>query len=181
MTLGGIDQSKFNGTMTFIPLASTEEGHWELESTGVAVNGKTSSTLRESMVIIFDSGTSNLVFPTDVTEAIYGLISPNIKPFSGEAGTFGIPCSKVNSLPAVIDFTFNDENGKPFNLTIPSSELSVGPFSSDPSICQTLINAMDGLSILGGSVLKHYYSTWDVGNSRMGFVKNSKQIDEKCF
>jgi hypothetical protein len=70
----------------------------------------------------------------------------------------------------VIDITFTSQDGSPFNLTIPSSELSVGPFADDPSTCQTLINAFDGLELVGGSLLKHWYSIWDVGNGRMGFA-----------
>ncbi|KAG8728379.1 hypothetical protein FRC10_005031, partial [Ceratobasidium sp. 414] len=57
-----------------------------------------------------------------------------------------------------------------FNLTIPPQELNVGPFADDPSTCQTLINAQSGYYILGGSLLKHYYSVWDQANSRMGFA-----------
>jgi len=171
LTLGGTDPSKFSGTPVFAPAGSGS--HWELTSSKVSVNGKTTSTLQRSMGIIFDSGTSNLVFPKAVAEAMNALISPNIKANAAEPGTYGIPCSQVSSLPAVIDFTFTSTSGQPFNLTIPSSELSVGPFKSDPTQCQTLINAMSGLSIIGGSLLKHYYSIWDVGNSRMGFVKSS--------
>lgn len=90
-------------------------------------------------------------------QAIYALISPKIKAHAAEPGTYGIKCSLIPTLPAVIDIGFVDENGSPFNLTIPSSELSVGPFADSPSTCQTLINAFDGLDLVGGSVLKHYY------------------------
>lgn len=108
------------------------------------------------------------------------MISPNIKANSAEAGTYGIPCSQVAALPAVIDFTFTTTGGKAFNLTIPSAELSVGPFTSNPTLCQTLINAQSGLSIIGGSLLKHYYSVWDVGNSQMGFVKSCESLTVYC-
>jgi hypothetical protein len=65
---------------------------------------------------------------------------------------------------------FTSEDGCPFNLTIPSSELSVGPFADDPSMCQTLINEFEGLSIAGGSLLKYWYSMWDVQGRRVGFA-----------
>ena len=103
-------------------------------------------------------------------QAIYALISPDIKPNPNEVGTYGIACDRISSLPANIDITFTSQSGTPFNLTIPSSELSVGPFASDPTLCQTLINAFDGLELVGGSLLKHYYSIWDVGNKRLGFA-----------
>jgi hypothetical protein len=170
LILGGIDNTKFQGDLVYAPLDTTS-GFWELTGRGIAVNGKTSSTLNKRMSIIFDSGTSNIVFPRSVTEAMYAQISPNIKPV-GSLGAYGIACSEIANLPAVIDFTFQSTTGTAFKLTIPSSELNVGPFKSDPSTCQTLINAQSGYYIIGGSLLKHYYSVWDSGNARMGFAPN---------
>lgn len=103
-------------------------------------------------------------------KAIYALISPDIKPNPAEPGTYGISCNLIPTLPAVIDITFTSQTEVPFNLTIPSSELSVGPFANNASLCQTLINAFDGLDLVGGSLLKHYYSVWDIGGKRMGFA-----------
>ncbi|KAJ7188043.1 acid protease [Mycena filopes] len=169
MTVGGIDTTKFTGPLTFASQAGTG-ATWTLNSPQLTVNGKTTTVLKASRNIIFDSGTSNILFPTATTNAMYALISPDIVPFAAEPGAYGIACSKISTLPAVIDITFTSQSGSPFNLTIPSSELNVGPFASNPAICQTLINAFDGLSLVGGSVLKHYYSVWDVGNQRLGFA-----------
>ena len=149
-------------------------GDWEVESTRISVNGRTTSLLNRRRSIIFDSGTSNILFSTSTTEAMYALISSDIQPFDDEPGAYGLPCDRIDGLPAVIDITFTSQQGTPFNLTIPSSELNVGPFKSDPTICQTLINAFDGLDLVGGSVLKHYYSVWDIGNQRMGFAPNGQ-------
>jgi len=203
LTLGGIDCTKFTGRLLFksclfktesIPPGTPQyaslafnDSDWTLTSTGLSVNGKTNSILTQSRDIIFDSGTSNVLFSTDTAEvrmaniysishahvhsqAIYALISPDIKPNPREPGTYGIPCDRISSLPAVIDITFTSQNGEPFNLTIPSSELSVGPFVNDPSTCQTLINAFDGLELVGGSLLKYWYSIWDIQNQRLGFA-----------
>ncbi|KAI0329429.1 acid protease [Cubamyces sp. BRFM 1775] len=170
LLIGGIDDTKFQGDLIYAD--QTGEGDWEVESTQISVNGKTNSILKTRRSVIFDSGTSNILFDTQTTEAMYALISPDIKPFSAEPGAYGLPCSEIGGLPAVIDLTFVSQSGQPFNLTIPSEELNVGPFESDPSTCQTLINAFDGLELVGGSVLKHYYSVWDVGGQRMGFAPN---------
>jgi hypothetical protein len=152
-------------------LNDPSSGFWQLTSSEITVNGKSTSTLRQSRVFIFDSGTSNIVLPQADTEAVYAQISPDIKAFSAEPGTYGIACSAISSLPAEIGFTFTSQQGTAFTLTIPSSELSVGPFRSDPSICQTLINA-DDFTIIGASLLKHYYSVWDIGGKRIGFAPN---------
>lgn len=108
-------------------------------------------------------------------QAIYALISPDIKPNPAVPNTYGIPCAKVDGLPASIDFTFNTREGTPFNLTLPSNDFSLGPFKGDASLCQTVINVFDFdfQPVIGGSLLKHYYSTWDSGNLRMGFAKSS--------
>lgn len=98
------------------------------------------------------------------------MISPSIKPYPNEPGAYGIPCQLISSLSAQIDITFTSQQGVPFNLTIPSREFNLGPFADNSSICQTLINALDGNQILGGSLLKHYYSIWDVGAQRLGFA-----------
>lgn len=170
LTIGGVDNTKFKGNPTFASLPAGSSSTWRLVSPRLSVNGKTTPPLNTQRSIIFDSGTSNVLFSTATTEAIYSLISPDIRPNTAEPGTYGIACNRIASLPAVIDITFTSQAGTPFNLTIPSSELSVGPFANDPSLCQTLINAFDGLDLVGGSVLKHYYSIWDVGGRRLGFA-----------
>ncbi|OSD06882.1 acid protease [Trametes coccinea BRFM310] len=174
LLIGGIDDTKFKGDLIYANQQG--DGDWEVESSQISVNGKTTSVLKQSRSVIFDSGTSNILFDTQTTEAMYALISPNIKPFAAEPGAYGLPCSEIDGLPATIDITFTSQSGTPFNLTIPSSELNVGPFASDPSTCQTLINAFDGLELVGGSLLKHYYSVWDVGNQRMGFAPNGESL-----
>jgi Eukaryotic aspartyl protease len=98
------------------------------------------------------------------------MISPDIKPFPKEPGAYGISCHLISSLPARIDISFVSQQGVPFNLTIPSSEFNLGPFPDDSSTCQTLINAVEGFEVLGGSMLKQYYSIWDVGSQRLGFA-----------
>ncbi|GJJ14297.1 hypothetical protein Clacol_008561 [Clathrus columnatus] len=159
LTLGGIDESRVNGTLIFSPIVLPEPNNifsnWMLNSTNITVNGQTAPILSETLSIVMDSGTSNLVFPANITEALNKLISPNIKPH-GNLGAFGLPCSEIDSVKADISFTFTSTTGQPFTLTVPSEELSVGPFEDDPETCQTLINALEGINILGGSLLKHY-------------------------
>jgi hypothetical protein len=140
LTFGSVDTTKFTGSLTFASLPSSSSGTWRLASPGMFVNGKSTSQLKKARTIIFDSGTPNILFDNATATAIHALISPNIKPFAPLPGTFGIPCSQVAGLPAQIDIAFTAQDGHAFNLTIPSSELSVGPFEQDPSVCQTLIN-----------------------------------------
>jgi hypothetical protein len=84
---------------------------------------------------------------------------------------FGATCSDISNTPAQIDITFKDQAGQPFNLTIPSSELNQGPVAGAPWICQTVVTSYnDGPLIIGGPLLKNFFSVWDFGNSRLGFA-----------
>ncbi|KAI0690547.1 aspartic peptidase domain-containing protein [Cytidiella melzeri] len=178
LTLGAIDNSKFQGNLTYAAIVDPQSGFWQLQTSSIAVNGNL--TTIDARIFLFDSGTSNMVMPAEDAEAIYALISPKIQPFAQEPNAYGIPCSEVSSLPAVISFTFTSETGSPFNLTIPSSELSVGPFRSNPDVCQTLINSMEDVWIIGASLLKHYYSVWDLGGQRLGFAPVSRSVATGC-
>ncbi|KIM91876.1 hypothetical protein PILCRDRAFT_809862 [Piloderma croceum F 1598] len=174
MTLGGIDHSKVKGDLVYAQLSNNSDfqGSWQLSSTQISVNGKTSSALNVSRTFIVDTGTSNILMDPQAAEAVYSIISPDIKPKANLTGAFGIPCDKISTLTAEINITLTSTDGKSFNVTIPSSELSVGPFADEPSLCQTVINAFEGLNIIGASALKHYYSVFDVGQQRVGFAPN---------
>ncbi|KAH9941985.1 acid protease [Amylocystis lapponica] len=173
LTLGGYDTSKIKGPVTYANMPDEDlEGAWILASPGIAVNGQTTPLLQTSRQIIFDSGTTNAYFDTNITEAIYSLISPDILPYAPEPGAYYIACDKVASLPATIDIAFTAASGAPFNLTIPSRELNVGAFPGNTTYCQTAINALDGLELVGGILLKYYYAIYDVDAQRIGFASN---------
>ncbi|KAI0922195.1 hypothetical protein AcW2_006955 [Taiwanofungus camphoratus] len=145
-------------------------GAWELNSPIVFVNEKTPTIQDGTRPLLFDSGTSNVYFDARTTEAIYALISPDIKPYAAEFGAHGVACNAIDSLTAVMNFTFTSIEGERFNLTVPSSELNTGPFEDDTSMCQTLVNAYSGSDFVSGeNLLKYYYSMWDVDNQKLGF------------
>ncbi|KAJ7688192.1 aspartic peptidase domain-containing protein [Mycena rosella] len=101
-----------------------------------------------------------LLFVEAIALAIYRMISPDIVANPDESGTYGIA---------------RDIAGQsPFNLTIPSSELTSAPFASNTALCQTLINVSEAFTVnlVGLSLLKHFYSAWDVDGQRMGFTPN---------
>lgn len=73
LTIGGLDTSKYTGSLTYAALPSGA-GDWEIPSSAISVNGKTSTTLTKSRSVIFDSGTSNVLFDTKTTEVIQSLL-----------------------------------------------------------------------------------------------------------
>ncbi|KAA1474197.1 acid protease [Dentipellis sp. KUC8613] len=178
LTLGGYDASKTHGVApVYAPILPplNETNFWMLATQDITVNGaRIAKNLFTDVPLVFDSGTSNIAMPKNLTEAMYARISPDIQPF-GKKGAYGIPCAKLTGIPTPLNitFTFASTSGAPFALSVPAQELSVGPLREDPSMCQTLINAQEGgEGIIGASLLKYYYSVWDVDNARLGFVKN---------
>ncbi|TFY53142.1 hypothetical protein EVG20_g10247 [Dentipellis fragilis] len=178
LTLGGYDMSKTHGVApVYAPILPplNETNFWTLAAQDIIVNGaRIAKNLFAELPLVFDSGTSNIAMPKNLTDAMYAHISPDIQPF-GDKGAYGIPCAKLTGIttPLNITFTFASTSGAPFALSVPAQELSVGPLREDPSMCQTLINAQEGDSgIVGASLLKYYYSIWDVDQARLGFVKN---------
>lgn len=114
------------------------------------------------------------------------MISPEIAPYAPEPGAYGIACDKIDLLPAQLEVTFTTVTGEPFNLTVPSSEFNLGPFEGNPTICQTMINTLEGydITLLGASLLKHYYSVFDVGKQTIGFAPSGELIrcvDTRCL
>ncbi|KAF8142717.1 acid protease [Mycena galopus ATCC 62051] len=174
LTLGGVDSSKFISQTIFAPLVADAGGAWILNSLGIAVNGQTNNVLAVDTEVLFDTGTTNVFLPLTMAEALYAFISPEIQLNPAEPGAWGIPCSSVGSLPASVDFTLQSVAGVKFNVTIPSSELSVGPFAGNTSLCQTAFNSWPSYftipPIIGNSLFKHYYTTWDSGNLAVGFA-----------
>lgn len=108
------------------------------------------------------------------------MISPEIRPLD-EFGTWGIECDKLHLIHAQLEFSLVAENGDPLHLKVPNEELYVGKYGPDPKFCQTYINSFEGVSIIGGSVLKYYYTAWnmDVKNPRLGFALNVSELFSK--
>lgn len=72
MTLGGIDHSKFKGNLVYAQLSndSSAQDQWQLSSTQISVNGKTSSTLKASRTFVVDTGTSNIVMDPQAAKVL---------------------------------------------------------------------------------------------------------------
>lgn len=164
LTIGGTDPSKFTGSINYVPAAGGN-AYWNISFQGITVNGQR-SPIRGTWAIA-DSGTSNMVAPPADARAIYAMISPKIK-LIDQRGAYGMACSDFEGLNASITFTMK---GQPY--TIPSKELNVGPYPGQEGICQGLINSPREVPfwIIGGSLLKYYYTVWDTGNKQLGFAR----------
>ncbi|KAF2098280.1 acid protease [Rhizodiscina lignyota] len=172
LTLGAIDHSKFVGDIHYIRPAVTDgllASIWNVNFTNIFVNGRPTGVANFA---VLDTGTSNIVAPSnDDAAAIYKHISIDIK-LLNETGVFGIACERICELPATLDFEIEGRK-----YTIPSRDFNAGPIEGHPGMCQTVINGGDvGFWILGGSLLKHYYSTFNVETKVVGLAKAVEEL-----
>jgi hypothetical protein len=167
VSLGGVDSSKLTSAINYIPVYP-RTGQFNGTFERVYVDNQTTDI--SPSYVIYDSGTANIVAPKNDAEKIYAMISPDIKPID-TVGTYGIPCAKLMDIDSTISFVIGGHK-----YTIPSQELNVGPISNQPDVCQMLINSSGSdqgksLWVIGGSLLKYYYTVWDIGNARFGLAK----------
>lgn len=74
LTIGGIDHDKLQSPLVYVPVeppdtfAALNFSLWVVNTTGISVNGKTSHTLNQTLSLIVDTGTSNMVFPEQIAK-----------------------------------------------------------------------------------------------------------------
>ena len=78
LLIGRIDDSKFNGDLIYAD--QPDNGDWVVSSTSISVNGQTMEILDQARDIIFDSGTSNVLFSMQTAEVMYALSRPTSRP-----------------------------------------------------------------------------------------------------
>ncbi|GAA5837385.1 hypothetical protein JCM3766R1_000431 [Sporobolomyces carnicolor] len=163
LDLGGMVSSRYvSGTTQWTPV--TSQSYWNVQAQ-TQVNGKGVSSLGTFAAIV-DSGTTLIVVPTSDAQNFYAAV-PGAAPYSGGGGYYTFPCSSVPS----VSFTFP---GGTTAWTIPQSMFNLGRVSSTSSQCVGSIVGQDvGLNgwILGDRFMSSVYTTFDVGNNRVGFSK----------
>lgn len=167
MLVGGIDSSKYNGSITYTPV--TVQGYWEVQSDGLAVNGQIVSGT--SSLAAIDTGTSLWYVPTSVATAFYGALNGQSY---GSAGYWSIPCDTPTFTLAA---SFNNQQ-----FEVDLGDMLLGYADQSRTQCVFGIVAQDAqdpnnndIAIIGDAFLKNVYSIYDYGNLRVGFATLSGQ------
>jgi len=163
--LGGIDTSKFLGSITYAGLV--EESYWPVTSS-VYSNG----VFLQSMYGVMDTGLSIIVGYEPLVDPLYATISGSVSCSSnpnfcgsGYTGYYAIPCANIPT----VSLSFG---GSP-QFAISPADFNLGPVPSQSGYCFGAVVEKDlGLNawILGTVFLKNVYTIYDVKNSRMGFA-----------
>ncbi|KAI9444477.1 acid protease [Lactarius indigo] len=156
--IGGTNQNHYKGPFTYMPV--TTKAYWEGSFDKISVNG---ATIVSGKTAIIDTGTTQIIGDTRSVRAIYKQI-PGSK--DAGSGTWTVPCDFNTS----VSITFS---GTVFEMS--PSTFRLGPEYSDSTACVGGIFASDsfGFWVIGDVFLRNVYTTFDLGNSRVGFASLS--------
>lgn len=167
MTLGGYDESKFVGPLTYIPLIS--ETYWLVAAPSVSL-GRQNLGAFEAVV---DTGTSLLVFTTGYANQINNMLGCyTISILNNEC--FFLGCPNFDTVPSLV-FNLGSGAGTPFDVP-PSfliNKIPIGSFTE----CMSTVIGLDvpnwpRLVIAGDVFLRRYYSYYDADGKRVGLARS---------
>lgn len=169
LMLGGTDPKYYVGEFNYAKL--THETYWQFTMDSIEMGSLKMCT--STCQAIADTGTSLIAGPTaEVTQlnkALGGVKMPG--------GTYMLSCDKIGTYPP-IDFHIN---GKPMRLESTDYVLQMTWFGR--TICISGFMGIDlpipSLWILGDVFLGKFYTTFDVGNARVGFATARRPTTER--
>merc|ERR1719463_558045 len=143
LTFGGVDHSKFDGEIQYVPL--TDETYWKVAMEGMKY-GNTDITSKVSAIV--DSGTSLIAGPKDKVDQIAKAAGATL--VAGKEYT--IDCAKIGSLPAD-DYVLKVQGQCLFafmGIELPPK--------------------LGEMWILGDVFMRKYYTVFDYGNKQVGMA-----------
>lgn len=158
LTFGGVDSTKFDGDLTYVPLIN--ETYWQVSMESASYGTDSVTT---GVKAIIDSGTSLLAGPKDKVAKIAAAAGATL--VAGKEYT--IDCSKTASLP---DFEVTLGGGKKFVLKGSDYVLTVSGQCLFAFMGIDLPPQLGEMWILGDVFMRKYYSVFDYGQKRVGFA-----------
>jgi len=164
VTIGGIDSSRFSGEITWIPI--TKQKWWQVDIDSIAVNGKSASKKGNvKWGAISDTGTSLIGGPKDEIDRICTLIG-GTKPEKGR--TYLVDCDAKNLPDVVFRIAGHD-----FPVTSKSYVMPKHGSSNKCALGFMTWGAGNGIDwILGDTMIREFYTIYDVGQSRLGMAQS---------
>jgi len=157
---GKIDNTKHNGTITYVPVISSK-GFWEFTGNGYAVGNSAFKSV--SIDAIADTGTTLLYLPDAVVKAYYAKV-PGASLNSAQGG-YTYACS--TALPSIT------LGVGAYKAVVPGNYINYAPIDASGTTCFGGIqsDAGIGFSIWGDIFLKSQFVVFDGGASpRLGFA-----------
>jgi len=157
-TFGGIDESHYEGKITYAPVR--RRAYWEVALDSISL-GKDTIELDNGGAAI-DTGTSLIALPTEMAE----LINKELGAKKGYGGQYSVDCELLSSLP---DFTFKMD-GKNYVLEAADYILQVQGSCVSPFMGLDMPPQLGQLWIVGDVFLRKHYTVYDLGKNAVGFA-----------
>jgi len=182
LIFGGIDPSKYTGSITYVPVAI--EGYWEFQMTSVSVG---STVISSSAYAVIDTGSTVILGPTTEMTALSVALGGTYDQFSE---LYKVDCV-TRSLSSFPDVTFTI-GGTVFTLT-PLQYIIIYGNQSVGVECLIAFSPQDqqdsngnNFWTFGDYFLNRYYSIFDIMNNRIGFATSisynwAQSVDPSLF
>ncbi|KAH7912668.1 aspartic peptidase domain-containing protein [Hygrophoropsis aurantiaca] len=156
--IGGANSKMYTGEFTYVDV--TKQGYWEVPLDGVSSADK---QILNQLDSIIDTGTTVIIGDMANVKAFYDAIGGQDATSTAGAGIYTFPC---NTVPPV-SLTFG---GKSFPVS--ADTFNLGPVTSGSESCVGAIMGEDSMPmwIVGDVFLANVYTTFDLGNNRVGFA-----------
>ncbi|RKP02535.1 hypothetical protein CXG81DRAFT_24822 [Caulochytrium protostelioides] len=186
LTLGGIDRSRYTGSIFWLPVQPTRSYgylYWQTPLAALSAidqNGSVLKNVTADFQTVIDTGTSLALVPKSVAEAINTALGLTVVSTNGYT-LYGGYCSRLpDTMPNVV-MTFS---GLDFNLTR-SDYLFQAAGSSGAAVCVSAFAGydMDGASdtpraIFGMAVLRHFYTIFSYEANMIGLAIADRSADK---
>ncbi|KAJ3335643.1 hypothetical protein HDU91_002093 [Kappamyces sp. JEL0680] len=162
VTLGGVDSTKLDGKLAFVPLASPTSYQWQIEMTRLLIGQERVDILVQSTTFTVDTGNTMVLLPPNLFARLNKVLGATL------VGSYYLfDCSTIQQLPSIsLDF------GSYFTAELTWDRL-VYIISGDAclSIFQPLSAQQAAITapILGSLFLRNYVTLFDYAQASIGF------------
>ncbi|KAI7883482.1 acid protease [Lichtheimia hyalospora FSU 10163] len=197
---GGVDNSKFSGNITYLPVAKLQTSsnplssivssssayfYWMTYGQGIAVENpqstRTSNNISFDQVTAFiiDTGTTLTYLPNDMAVSMAeSLVGSGNYALDTQSQVFVADCSAAKSDAAlVLSMSQSSKvSPDPVTITVPASQLLIpldGPTTDTASVCMlgvAPIGSNNNMLLVGDSVLRSTYLVFDIEHNQIGFA-----------
>jgi hypothetical protein len=172
---GGVNTAKYEGSLSTVPILSTDDQYFELTIalTGVANAGSDISSSSLPLAVLLDSGATLTYLPDDITQEIYNAVQAV---YQTDVGAAYAPCS-LSSSSATVDYTFSGATIKvPYNeLFLSAGTNNFGQpitFQNGEEACLFgIAPAQGGMPVLGDTFLRSAYVVYDLANNEISLAQ----------
>ncbi|KAI9710386.1 MAG: hypothetical protein M1828_002174 [Chrysothrix sp. TS-e1954] len=174
---GGIDTSKFSGSLYSVPVVplSGRFSEFIIALTGLGQNGNVGSVISNAAVpALLDAGSSLTYLPDDITNNIYAAYGAQNDPSVGSAI---VDCDLANQ-GGSLDFTFSNDEDATISVNLSEMVLLGGYNQGKPYCIFGIGPAGSSNLVLGDTFLRSAYVVYDLTSNEISLGKTNFNVTD---